>query len=115
MTAEKPHPPKHLRAATARWWSSIAAEYVLESHHVRLLTHAAECWDRAAEAREALAKLGTTYMDRFGQPHARPEIGIERDSKTLFARLLRELALDVIEPDDVRPPTIQGKGKAPGK
>lgn len=104
-----PKAPKHLRAATARWWESVLADYALEPHHVRLLTLASESWDRCQQAREALAEGGLTFNDRFGQPHARPEIAIERDSRIAFARLVRELGLDVNEPSaEVRPPTIRG-------
>ena len=49
-------PPKHLQPATKAWFSSVLAEYSLEPHHVRLLTLAAESWDRCCEAREALAE-----------------------------------------------------------
>ena len=102
-------PPKHLQAATRRWWQSVVEDYELEAHHVRLLTLAAEAWDRGQEAREALAKLGMTYQDRFEQPRARPEVAIERDARIAFARLTRELALDVNAPaDDSRPPGIRG-------
>jgi hypothetical protein len=73
------------------------------------LTLAAEAWDRAEQAREAIAQHGMTFMDRFGQPHARPEIAIERDNRIAFARLLRELALDVEAPDAPRPPSIGGR------
>ncbi len=105
-------PPNHLRGATALWWQSVVAEYELEPHHVRLLTLAAEAWDRCQEAREALATLGITFTDRFDQPRARPEVAIERDSRIAFARLVRELALDVNEPaDDSRPPQIRGNAR----
>jgi hypothetical protein len=60
-------------------------------------------------AREALKQHGMTYLDRFGAPHARPEIAIERDCRIAFARLVRELALDVSEPAEIRPPEISGK------
>jgi len=97
--------PKHLRLATRRWWLAVVEDYTLESHHLRLLTLAAEAWDRCQEAREALKKHGLTFTDRFGQPHARPEVNIERDSRVAFARLLRELALDVEPPRELgRPP-----------
>jgi phage terminase small subunit len=106
---KRPEPPKHVRAATAQWWQSVVDDYELEPHHLRLLTLAAEAWDRCAEAREALAEHGTTFTDRFGQPRARPEVAIERDSRIAFARLLRELALDVNEPaEELRPPRIGG-------
>jgi hypothetical protein len=86
----------------------VVRDYELEEHHVRLLTAAAESWDRLQAAREKMAQagIGMTYTDRWGQPKARPEIGIERDSRLAFARLLRELALDVSGPDDSRPPGI---------
>jgi P27 family predicted phage terminase small subunit len=101
--------PKHLRAATRRWWESVVSEYVLEQHHVRLLTLAGEAWDRCAEAREILNREGLTYDDRFMQPKPRPELAVERDSRTAFARLVRELALDVAEPEETRPAAIRGK------
>jgi hypothetical protein len=77
----------------------------LESHHLRLLVLAGEAWDRGQQARAAIAEHGPVYTDRFGQPTVRPEISIERDSRIAFARLLRELALDVSVPDS-RPPGI---------
>ena len=72
----------------------VLAEYELQPHHVRLLSLAAEAWDRAQQARTALAEHGTTYLDRFGTPRARPEVAIERDSRLAFARILREVDLD---------------------
>lgn len=92
------HPPKHLRPATKRWWSQVNDDFDLEEHAQRLLTLAGEAWDRCQEARETLAEKGLTYLDRFDQPKARPEVAIERDSRIAFARLLRELALDVDGP-----------------
>jgi phage terminase small subunit len=104
-----PQPPAHLREPTAKWWTEVGREFALEPHHVRLLTLAAESWDTCQQAREVLAKKGLTYNDRFGQPRSRPEVAIERDARTAFARLLRELALDVAMPDDNRPPAIGGR------
>ncbi|HWL93849.1 MAG TPA: P27 family phage terminase small subunit [Phycisphaerae bacterium] len=101
--------PKHLKAPTRKWWESVVSEYELESHHVRLLTLAGESWDRGVQAREALAEHGLTFEDRHGAVKARPEVAIERDSRIAFARLLRELALDVNTPDETRAPGIVGK------
>jgi hypothetical protein len=75
-----------------------------------LLRLAAEAWDRCEQARLVIAEQGLTYMDRFEQPRARPEVAIERDSRIAFARLIRELALDVDSPADVRPPRLLGTG-----
>jgi phage terminase small subunit len=104
-----PQPPEHLRESTRKWVANVLEDFDLEEHHTKLLFLAAESWDRGAMAREALAQHGLTYLDRFGAPHARPEIAIERDSRIAFARLLRELALDVSEPEESRPPSIVGK------
>jgi phage terminase small subunit len=101
-------PPKHLRAATSQWFAEVVGEYELDSHHIRLLVKACESWDRSEQAREALLKHGLTYEDRFGAPHARPECAIERDSRLAFARLIREISLDVSPPSESRPATLRG-------
>lgn len=100
--------PRHLKASTRLWFEGVLGEYELEPHHIRLLTLAGEALDRGCEAREALAKHGLTYDDKRGMPHARPEVAIERDSRTAFARLLRELDLDVDDaPPAPRPPALR--------
>lgn len=102
-----PKPPTHLRAPTATWFTHVVAEFTLDEHHVRILTLAAEAWDRCCQAREVLDRDGLTYVDRFGSPRARPEIAIERDSRLAFVRCLRELALDGIDtPEAPRPPLV---------
>jgi phage terminase small subunit len=103
-----PKAPKHLRPATKRWFEQVLEDYALEPHHIRLLTLAAESWDRAEQAREALAADGLTFTDRFGCPKARPEVAVERDSRIAFARLLRELDLDTTSPaESPRPPGLR--------
>ncbi len=104
MTPRTNKAPKHLDELTGKWWESVVDGYELEAHHVRILTHACESWDAAEQARRALATHGQTYVDRFGQPRARPEIAIARDGRTQFSRLVRELCLDDTEPEDQRPP-----------
>ena len=100
--------PKHLCPATRAWFDRVVTDYTLEPHHVRLLTLAGESWDRCNQAREALEKHGLTFDDRFGAPHARPEVAIERDSRLAFARLVRELDLDVDAPSESsRPPVLR--------
>ena len=108
---QPPNPPTHLRAETKDWWSEVVSAYELEPHHHRLLRLACEAWDRCQQARAAIAKHGMVYEDRFGSPRLRPEVGVERDSRAAFARLLRELGLDVMDPDDNRPPTIGGNAQ----
>ena len=106
-------PPKHLRHETAGSWSTVVANFDLEPHHLRLLRLACESWDAGQVAREAIAEHGAVYVDRFGQPRARPDVAMERDARVSFARLMRDLALDVDggPVDDVRPPRIDGNAR----
>ncbi len=100
-------PPKHLRKETAKWFASVVQEYDLQEHHLKLLTLAAESWDRGCDARESLALHGIIYTDRFGAPRKRPEISIEEASRIAFARLCRELDLDCGTPaEPKRPPAL---------
>jgi P27 family predicted phage terminase small subunit len=104
----KIRPPRHLSDESRLWFASVLKDYDLEPHHVRLLRAACESWDRAAQAREQLAKEGITFTDRHGAVRPHPCCNIERDHRALFAKMLRELALDIEEPGDSRPPTIRG-------
>lgn len=99
--------PQHLHPETRKWWRSVVSEFFLEEHHIRLLTLAGEAWDRCTQAREAIAEHGLIFEDRYGQVKPRPEVNIERDSRLAFARLLRELDLDVEPPAEAsRPPAL---------
>lgn len=102
--AETPKAPAHLRAATRKWFKTVLSDYDLDGHHVRLLTLAAEAWDQAQTAREVLDREGQTFIDRWGQPKERPECGILQSARISFARLIRELALDVEAPEAPRAP-----------
>jgi len=112
MTAGKrsPRPPKYLRPSARRWFSWVVENFDLEEHHLKVLTAACEILDRGDAAREAIGKHGLTYEDRFGTPKPRPEVAIERDSKIVFARLLRELRLDLDAPES-RPPGLEERGR----
>ncbi|MCH8916690.1 MAG: hypothetical protein IIC52_01400 [Proteobacteria bacterium] len=108
MAERLPRAPSHLSAATKTWWKSVVNEYALQPHHLRLLQLAGESWDRAQTARKVLDRNGLTFDDRFGAPRPRPEIAIERDSRTAFARLVRELDLDTELPTEPhRPPSLR--------
>lgn len=108
----KQKPPAHLAPATRAWFAQVCADYELEPHHVRLLALAGESWDRGCEAREALAKHGLTFTDRWGAPRGRPEIAVERDSRIAFARLCRELDLNEdATPLPARPPALHSNRK----
>lgn len=110
-TSTKTRPPRHLSDESRAWFALVTRDFDLESHHLKLLQAACESWDRAQQARQLLATEGVTFTDRHGHIRPHPAVNIERDSRALFARLVRELGLDVVEPDDVRPPTIRGMGQ----
>lgn len=90
--------PSHLSPATRRWWVKTAEQWQLEEHHLKLLTLAGEAYDRGREARAVVEREGSYFVDRFKQPRAHPALAVERDSRLSFARLLRELDLDVDPP-----------------
>ena len=98
----KPNAPRHLRAATRRWWAEVVAGWELGAHHLRLLTLAGEAWDRCAEARQLIAREGLTVPTREGGSKLHPAVRIESDCRIAFARLLRELDLDVAPPAEAR-------------
>jgi P27 family predicted phage terminase small subunit len=105
---EQLHAPAHLTPETAVWWRGVLAEYALEPHHLRLLRLACEAWDRCQQAREILDCDGLTTGTDSGGLKAHPCIGIERDARLAFARLLRELDLDAEPPPDrARPPALR--------
>ncbi len=108
-----PKAPAHLSEPTRNWWSSVTQDYSLEPHHLRLLQLAGEAWDRSQQARELLNETGLTYQNRFGDPVLRPEAAVERDARLAFARLIRELDLDVDGPAEPRsrPPGLRSNGR----
>jgi phage terminase small subunit len=99
--------PPHLRKPTQVWWESVHAEYELEPHHVKLLTLAADTWDRAITARETIAEHGLFYNDRFGAPRKHPAVSVGEAATIAFARLCRELDLSEDSAPDSRPPSLR--------
>jgi P27 family predicted phage terminase small subunit len=112
-----PEPPAHLSESSRQWWETTLALYELQEHHLRLLQLACEAWDRAQQARAQIDRDGLTVSTADGGIKTHPCIAIERDSRLGFARILRELDLDVEPPvsDRIGPPAIfsnRGRGNA---
>uniref|UniRef100_A0A974AE97 Phage terminase small subunit P27 family n=1 Tax=Bradyrhizobium quebecense TaxID=2748629 RepID=A0A974AE97_9BRAD len=96
------NPPDHLSAETRVWWKQIAEHFDFEAYQRRVLQACAEAWDRKEQARLALVQYGLTYEDAKGMVRARPEIMIERDSRTAYLRAMRELDLEKAPPPNLR-------------
>lgn len=109
MSERRRQAPKHLQPATRAWWRSVVDRWELDEHHVRLLTLACEAWDRGREARALLERDGLTLPTRDGGQKRHPAVAIESESRIAFARLLRELDLDVEAPpaEASRPPMLR--------
>ena len=108
MKRRPPCAPSHLTTATKAWWKSVCEDYSLEPHHLRLLQLAGEAWDRAQAAREIIAAEGLVVTDDRKNPRAHPAVAIEKDARTAFARLVRELDLDTeAAPGSLRPPALR--------
>jgi phage terminase small subunit len=103
LTRERPEPPDHLSPAMQAWWRQVMAEHDLDPHRLFLLQLAAEAYDRAQGARETLAREGISVPGKYG-PRQHPAVVVERDAKTQFARLVRDLKLD--------PPPLKQEGRA---
>ena len=106
--------PAHLSKEMKGWYSYIASEYVLESHHLRVLQSACESWDRCQEARKLIKREGLTTVDGKGALKSHPGVAIERDSRLAFLRALRELGLDALDPEGPRPPRLYGGARGRG-
>ena len=100
--------PRHLTAPSRRFYEQVVDDYVLESHHLRLLQLLCESFDRGQEARKILDAEGLTVVDtKLGISRPHPCISIERDSAVRVARFTRELNLSEGPPDTLRPPGLK--------
>jgi len=98
--------PADLKSATRKWVNDCLKTWELDQHQQRLLLLAAQVWDRGQQVRAILEKVGITCLDRYGATKTHPAVAVERDSQLQFARLLRELQLDVSVPEETRSPGL---------
>src|ERR1035437_4059512 len=103
-------PPTHLSKSAKDWWKTVANRVVLESHHYKLLLLACQAFDLSQEAHLELARVGRVFNDRFGCPKLHPLVLVERDARLSFAKLVRELGLDVVA-DDPHPQPVAGRAQ----
>jgi P27 family predicted phage terminase small subunit len=91
--AKRPDPPEHLSKQMKEFWTGVFERKNLQPHEAIIFLKACEAHDRGEQARQTLDREGCTYEDRFKQPHSRPEVAIERDSRAAFAKLLSQINL----------------------
>ena len=107
---EKPRkPPAHLGRQAKAWYTRTTEDFDFESAaEWQLLEEAAGCLDRIRQAREAIDRDGLTTSTGSGGVKPHPAVQMERDYRTLFARLCRELRLTIPSDDDAsRPPRLR--------
>ena len=106
MLKTNQNPPKHLTTSSKLWWVEVSSQYNFETHHLKLLTLAAEALDQAERARVVLAKEGETVLDRHGVPKKHPAVSNERAAIYRYMALLKLLGIneDQEEPKSVGRP-----------
>src|SRR5512138_1874129 len=108
MTETTIRPPTGLRAATRKWFVEVCARWVLEPHHVRLLAQACRAYDQAEAAAALIRTDGLIVTMPSGAKRPNPAIRIANEARALYARLLRELDLDLEPPTEAqRPPQLR--------
>ena len=91
-------PPAHLSLTARRLFAAVMSTYVLEAHHVAVLTKALEAMDRADQARAEIAGGPLMVMSRLGEAKPHPLLAVERDARAQFGTLMKTLGLDVEGP-----------------
>ena len=94
MTRVKPRAPANLGAPGRRFWRRVVESFELEQYHLDICEQCCRALDRAESAREQIEREGMTLVDRFGQPKPHPLLAAERDARSAFRQLYRELGLD---------------------
>ena len=105
-----PATPRSLRTKGKALWKSVTAQFELEGYQLESLRLACEALDRIEDARLAIQKHGLVIEGRLGVK-ANPACDVEKNNKTIFARLLREIGLDaILDAEATRPkPLYSGR------
>lgn len=103
-------PPFHLTPSSQVLWSQIIKGRTFEAQDLKTLQCALEALDRAEQARLAILEFGLVFTDGKGMVRSRPEIAVERDSRTAFLRAMRELHLEPPRVPPPRAPWHMGRG-----
>ena len=100
-------PPKELQAAGRAFWRKVLGEFSLtDSHDLERLGMAAKCLDDLAEAEQRVRLDGMFAVNRYGNTIEHPGLKVIRDTRLLFVKIIRELGLDIVNPQETRPPRL---------
>ena len=105
-----PTPPKSLKAQGKKLWKRVQEAFELEDYQLETLRLVCECLDRIEECRQVIKKEGLMIHGRFGSK-AHPLTSVEKDNKTVFSRLLREIGLDAIADTEAARPKLLYAGR----
>ena len=95
MSKQRNTPPAYLGKAGRTWFRKVIADYQFDTApEIELLVQAAATLDRIEQCREAIKQDGMTAPTAGGGCKPHPCLNAERDNRTLFARLNRELRLN---------------------
>lgn len=98
-------PPTHFGEEAAELWQAVVRDYELDPGGLVLLEALCDAWERYVQARAAIAAEGAFVDGRYGI-RAHPAVAVERDSRVMLARLVRELDLEGVPlPEPKRPPS----------
>jgi hypothetical protein len=100
-----PNAPGGLRGPGRRFWKAATKERIFsEAHDLARLAIAARTLDEIAADQETVKAEGRYTRDRWGRAVAHPALKALQENRALFLRVVRELALDIVVPEDPRPP-----------
>ena len=93
-----------MKKSGRKFFKKVQLEYVFEeTHDIERLAQAASCLDEISLAEQVLEKDGRFFTTKSGIVREHPALKAIRDFRTLFVRIVRELALDIDVPES-RPP-----------
>jgi P27 family predicted phage terminase small subunit len=93
---DRPQPPPHLGAPECEIWRHVFLDYRQSTNlAVDVLRTGLESHMRAREARETIARDGTTVTGRDGQLRAHPLLAVERDARAAWLSAVKLLGLEL--------------------
>jgi len=89
-----PSPPNHLSSKSKTLWRQLVGKRVRSPGRVILFQVALEALDRADQAQKLLEEEGLVRKtESTGALHAHPLIKVERDCRTQFSKIWKDLSL----------------------